>query len=219
MTAYSPMEARMTDEVAKPELRWHEIDIMAEEPMTAGDMAWYAVKVVPREEIKAAYELKRDGWDVFCPYLTRWVRKSRYTKSRTEKPFALIPRYVFIGHHADMPVPWFDVCAVDNVIGPLGNNGQPSVIRWAQIQPLMDDVGRGRWRAPNRDKRMTDRFLKIGDLVPAKALRLPIDGERELEVTSVRGVKAMLSGLGLLGLDVIEVDMRNIDASKMRSAG
>ena len=83
------------------------------------------------------------------------------------------------------------------------------------MQALMDDVARGRWRAPNRDKRKIDQFLKVGDLVPARALRLPIESERELEVTGVNGVTAILRGLGLLGCDVISVDMRNIDRDKM----
>lgn len=211
----SRQETTMQHADDKPILRRHELDIMAEEPMSAGALSWYAVRVAGREEVKIRYDLVRDGWTVFCPWRTLWVRPSRYTKKRVEKPFALIPRFLFVGFPANEGVPWLDVCSVDGVYGPLGNNGRPSLVRWAQMQALMDDVARGRWRAPNRDKRMIDKFLKVGDLVPSAALRLPVDVGKDLEVTGVRGVTAILSGLGLLGCDVITIDMRNIDRDKM----
>lgn len=199
----------------RPVLRKHELDIMAEAPMTAGSLTWYALRVAAQRELGARDGLAERGWNAYCPVRTRWVRKGRgrSVRDRVEREYALLPRYVLVGF--DEPPPWYEVCAVDHVHGPLGNSGRPSIISAAEVQRIMDREARGEWRAKNRDKRMIDRFLRVGDIVPAKALRLPVYGERDLEVTGVRGVTAILSGLGLLGCEVISVDMRKIDREKL----
>ncbi len=209
-------ETPMAPKPAKPDLRRHELDAMSDDGLTAFGRTWYALEVDPQRELVVRYDIRQAGFEAWCPIRTRWIRKNRYTKTRFEKPFPQLPRYVFVGFEPDQPVPWFDICAIDHVHGPLGNHGRPSEVRTMQLQAMMQDQLLGKWRAENRERGMMSQFLRIGDIIPTGALKLPIeDVDRDLQVTDIRGRTAVLDGLGLLGATVIQVDVNSIDFTKV----
>lgn len=180
-----------------------------ENPRTAEGLEWYALSVASQRERAVFHELDDIGVVPFCPMMTRNVRVSPFSKRREERQFPKIPGYVFVGFQG--PEDWWLVKDVDRVRGRVGFDGQPSVIPCAQIQSLMDREAAGEWRAPKTLDRKTARFLQVGDIVTASSLRLPAVGGESLEVVRVRGHKALLEGLGILGAQVIEVDMRRLD--------
>lgn len=199
----------------KPDLRKHELDALVERELSADGMTWFVLEVDAQHELRARYDLRQRGWDAFCMVRTGWVKPHRYAKRKIEKPFPKVPRYVFIGFPAESAVPWYEVCAVDHVRGPLGNHGRPSQVRPADVQRLMNLQMRGEWKAANHHAGKIDRFLKIGDIIPAGALKIPTLSGTEGTVKEMRGRKAFLQGLGLLGCDVVEVDVNSIDFGKL----
>lgn len=182
---------------------------MVDNPTTAAGLEWYALMVSSQREFAAAHGLEEAGVAVFCPTRTRWVRIRRPGRDRVERQFPLMPGYVFIG--MDDPSQWAEARCVTHVRGRVGFDGVPSVIPTPQIQRLMDREASGEWRAPNRDRRAIGRFLSIGDIVTAESIKLPAAKGHSLEVEAVRGHKAILKGLGILGAQVIEVDMRRLE--------
>lgn len=54
---------------------------------------WYVCHTKPRQEVLAQARLEDQGYEVYLPQLTRWVRHSRgWQQSRS----ALFPRYAFV---------------------------------------------------------------------------------------------------------------------------
>lgn len=202
------------------DLRPHEHDAMNAPPVQALDLYWYALRVDTGREMRVWHEMVNDhGYDAFCPVLTRWVRKgrSRNVKDRIEKPFALLPGYLFAGFPDPSRVPFYDIQALNDVRGFLGQDGSPKQIPARQVQLLADRFAAGEWRAEQRYAAKERQFLKVGDIIPASALKLPVKTEGNLTVTKVRGPKAILAGLGILGCDTIELDMRTFDAGRLKA--
>ncbi len=58
---------------------------------------WYVCYTKPRQEVQAQQRLEEQGYEVYLPQLSRWVRHARgWQRSRS----ALFPRYAFVrpGH-------------------------------------------------------------------------------------------------------------------------
>jgi len=58
-----------------------------------GDTHWYVVQTLPNGEAKAALNLRRQGFEVYCP---RYVRQRRHARKVDAVVKPLFPRYLFV---------------------------------------------------------------------------------------------------------------------------
>lgn len=90
----------------------------------SGDEAqWYALRVLPQKEFLVAYLLRKQGVRTFVPTETRFRRRTRYVRSKTEFAHPVIPGCVFAGF--DGSPAWFNVLKNRAIIGPEGMDGHP----------------------------------------------------------------------------------------------
>ena len=66
---------------------------------------WYLLQTKPNAQVKASENLKRQGFDVFCPLILKTAKKTNKFFSRT---IPLFPGYLFMGS-LTQPVPWNSV--------------------------------------------------------------------------------------------------------------
>jgi len=57
-------------------------------------MKWFAIYTHPQAESKAAFHLKRQGFEVYLP---RFLKKRRHARRVDWVPSPLFPRYLFVG--------------------------------------------------------------------------------------------------------------------------
>lgn len=180
--------------------------------LTTEDLTWYAIAVEPQREITVDDDLRGRGFESYCPRRVIWVRKarSRNIKDRVRREYPLIGRYVFVGFLADPP--WLRVCDLDHVVGPVGFDGEPSRIRPAQIQSLMDRESRGVWREEEWARALRrGEAIQIGTRVRVQSKRDPEQlTEQVFEIEGVSGSQALLRGLGLLGASVVKVPLERL---------
>src|SRR5690554_3496430 len=154
---------------------------------------WYALDVLRQKEYLAGHILQRMGCQTFIPTETKFRRKNRYAKKKTEIAFAALPGVVFAGFSG--PPNWYDVMRLSVVTGVLSLDGKPRRIRtdtkeWVAYRSSQLDghmvvervkslyrgqeidrsqksifvQGRGILRAPKEQKHMRSKLeFKIGD--------------------------------------------------------
>jgi transcription elongation factor/antiterminator RfaH len=62
-------------------------------PAAAACERWYVVRTLPRAEERAAFNLNKQGYHIFCPRLWRTIRHARTTRTLL---WPLFPSYLFV---------------------------------------------------------------------------------------------------------------------------
>lgn len=187
---------------------------LIENPTTAAGLAWFALSVTAQHEKAIFWEIQDMGFEAFCPVRTKFVRVSPKAKRKQERQFPLLPRYVFTGfeRHANDPSRFdasalFEVCGIDHVQGVLGID-RPMTIPEHEMQRLMDRQAKGLDRDPEwqRNLQLEPVSYRAGDRV-----RVDLPGQDgEFVIESLDRRKAILRGLGLLGVPVL-VDLTRLE--------
>jgi transcription antitermination factor NusG len=205
-TADMSQEDAMTDATTPDEAGEARKPKLVENPTEAAGLLWFALAVTAQHEKAIFWEIRDIGFEAFCPVRTKYVRVSSKPKRRVERQYPLLPRYLFVGF--DGAPALFDVCTLDHVKGVLGVDG-PLAIPTAEIQRLMDRQAKGEWRAPEwqRNMQIGEVHYRAGDRV-----RVDLPGQDgEFVIESMHRRKAILRGLGLLGAQVVKVDVRRLE--------
>jgi transcription antitermination factor NusG len=84
---------------------------------------WYALDVVRQKEYLAGYILNRMGYPTFIPTETRWRKKNRYAKSKSEIAFAAVPGTIFV--QLPLMPPWPRILDLSPVAGVLSIGDVP----------------------------------------------------------------------------------------------
>ncbi len=87
------------------------------------DPHWYALRVVPQKEYVVAYLLRRQGVRTMVPTETRWRRRTRYQKSKTEFANPEISGCVYAGFDGEPA--WYHLMRNSLILGVEGMGGVP----------------------------------------------------------------------------------------------
>jgi transcription antitermination factor NusG len=93
----------------------------------AEELEWYALEVVRQKEYVAGFLLKRRfGCETFIPTETRWRRRNRYARGKSEIAYAAIPGVIFAGFPG--PPAWFHLMALPHITGVLSIGDRPAKV-------------------------------------------------------------------------------------------
>jgi transcriptional antiterminator NusG len=98
------------------------------------DKHWYVIRTNVKCEEKASENIRKAGYDVYCPR-RRVEVKNRRTHTYTTRESALMPRYVFVGLPQD-DRSIFNVRGCDGVECILGVNGRPVRISADHVEAI-----------------------------------------------------------------------------------
>ena len=98
----------------------------------AGELDWYALEVVRQKEYVAGFLLKRQlGCETFIPTETRWRRRNRYARGKSEIAYAAIPGVIFAGFPG--PPAWFHLMRLPYITGVLSIGERPATVDGKQL--------------------------------------------------------------------------------------
>lgn len=181
-------------------------------PSLIADLTWYALKVPPNKEFAAQDILERRNIATFCPFESRWRRKSQYTKEKVLKHFPIMPRYVFAGFDLDEKeheqVSWYHVFQIPLITSVVGVNDAPAKLR--TMADFITKFSNG-LRRPNEEKLMrSNREYKIGDLAIIAEGAL---AGRSVVVENIEGKHAYFR-MEMFGADMLlNVPIGNLEAA------
>lgn len=93
---------------------------------------WYAVQTQPRRELRAAEELRRQGYDVFVP---AYRKRRSHARRITTVPTALFPGYLFVSLVPSQP--WRAINGTVGVVRIVGSGDAPAPIATDVVEGLM----------------------------------------------------------------------------------
>lgn len=97
--------------------------------MLARSDAWYVLRTAPLKEHLAEHVLRSQGFNAFAPVEMRSCRVSRRARRRVDRPFSILPRYIFVGFRHGERIPWHRIDRLKVTSGVLGYQ-----------QPIKDDA-------------------------------------------------------------------------------
>ena len=98
----------------------------------AEELDWYALEVVRQKEYVAGFLLKRQfGCETFIPTETRWRRRNRYSRRKSEVAYAAIPGVIFAGFPG--PPAWFHLMRLPHITGVLSIGDRPATVDGKQL--------------------------------------------------------------------------------------
>jgi transcriptional antiterminator RfaH len=92
-------------------------------------MTWYCAYTSVRHEYRASTALREQGFTVYVPSETHWVRHAR-KKSKADRP--IFPRYIFV----ETDGAFYDIRNTDGVESILGFCGEPQPIPFEWIAEM-----------------------------------------------------------------------------------
>lgn len=135
-------------------------------------MKWFAVYTRPQKEAQTAREARTEGFEVFWPHTTGWVKSGCTGKSRLLKR-SWLPRYLFVR------------CTMDDIWEIRNLNGVSDVVRCAGGDPWpIDDASIVRIQAradptgeiyKRRTRRLKPRY-RVGDVIRITDEKSPLFG-------------------------------------------
>ena len=173
---------------------------------------WYAFVCdsTPANQIRAADEVRRSAYKVFCPIRTEWRSSNKFEKTKRkkeEKIYAVFPGYIFIRMPRNHLSPFFR-SKPDAIYSVLANDGEPIVCSDEMIRKEADRYGEQ--HAPAHYRYMqTNHEFEAGDTVKLDRLGIHV----RIEEISGNRVKAVGDFLG--GKDI----PFNCDAWDLRKLG
>lgn len=96
--------------------------------------SWFAVQVQPRREQTASSHLVQQGFQVFCPVMSRTVRHARQFR---ERQLPVFPGYVFVSFDPSTS-PWRRINGTRGVIGLVTMGSSPAKLPDAAVQSLFE---------------------------------------------------------------------------------
>ena len=190
-------------ETAKPRL--DELLAMADA------LHWYALQVPPQKEFVAQVILERYGLPTYVPTRHEWRRRSKFSKEKELRSYAVAPRYVFAGFRPGLPL-WFDLFNLPVISAVVGISGTPVQIPAPAMRALLRSTGSG-LNSPAAHRFMhTHHEFAEGDLV--EVIDGPFAGQT-VPVKSIAGNKAKVA-LALFGglVDELEVPLEILVAAE-----
>ncbi len=98
----------------------------------AEELNWYALEVIRQKEYVAGFLLKRGfACETFIPTTTRWRRRSRYARAKTELAYAAIPGVIFAGFAG--PPAWYHLMRLQHITGVLSIGERPATINAKEL--------------------------------------------------------------------------------------
>lgn len=147
---------------------------------------WYALRTPANKEFIAQEILTQKGLVTYCPTDKRWRRRNRYQKQKELIGYALLPRTVFVGFPAGIPL-WFDLFRLTCISSVVGINGEPRRLDSGGMMNLIGKFANGIQRPKEEQHMLTGREFKAGDLV--RIVDGPFDGMM-VPVHEIRGREA-----------------------------
>ncbi len=96
------------------------------------ELQWYALEVMRQKEYVAGFLLKRgSACEIFIPTETRWRRRSRYARAKTEFAYAAIPGVIFAGFAG--PPAWYHLMRLPHITGVLSIGERPATINAKEL--------------------------------------------------------------------------------------
>jgi transcription antitermination factor NusG len=164
---------------------------------TLGELHWYLARVPSGKEFVAERILDDAGVIVFVPIETRFRRKNRYRKVKTEIKLPLVPGYVLVGF-VPGELRWGKLFRFRLIHGVVGRDGRPSRLPSHEVTRLLTRHTAGEFLAPKAQQWMqTYREFSVGDRV--EVLDGPFEGH-VFDVTKITGQNAKMV-IDLLGTE------------------
>lgn len=101
-----------------------------------GRAMWFAFRVPPQKELRAAKILRDKGFRAVVPVARKWRRKNRFQKCRTIQQYPLMYGYVLMRFEG--AVPWFELFSLSFIQGVVGFDGKPGVLDTQQVEDMLD---------------------------------------------------------------------------------
>jgi transcription antitermination factor NusG len=175
-------------------------------PLPVADLRWYAVRVAPQCEAKAAHDLRAAGVTVFAPTCRAWRKRRRGRLvarwRHIERP--LLVGYILVG--VQRPGDWLHIRAAEGYGYTVSQDGEPIRIPESEIVNLQIRVISGEFDEDKRPRKRRNPYRR-GDLVTvsvagmtaARAVVIGGTGEHiiaELVASGLR-VRAPVDSVGL----------------------
>lgn len=179
--------------------------------------AWFVVVVPPQKELAAERILGKEGFATFVPVRREYRYANKIARAqgrKTERRFALMPRYLFLGMGAGTPG-WDRVVCYRLVQGIIGHEGRPLEVPHDTChgQPGLRDLmwrhNAGDFNAPGYQRYMeTHREFGPGDDV------LAIDENLKGKVIEIIEDRARVELPFFGAYRVVEVGLANLRAAE-----
>ena len=152
--------------------------------------------------------LRRAGFEVFLPVKKVLRQKNRFTHEKHLASQPLLVDWLFVGWPAD-EMRWYDLMALDVVVGVMGTGGRPALIPQSRVMQLMRQWGGGLLSPVCHQYVKQRREFAAGDI--ARVIDGPLEGV-QVRIIDVGGptVKAMVDILG--GEVIAEIRSDVLDA-------
>lgn len=127
-------------------------------PIEVGDLRWYAVRVAPRCEARAAADLRAAGVVVFAPTTRHWRKRRRGRLvarwHHVERP--LLVGYVLVG--VRRPSDWLHIRTAEGYAYTVSQDNEPLVIPTRDVVKLQERVVCGEFDEDHRPRRRRNPF-------------------------------------------------------------
>ncbi|WP_185982666.1 transcription termination/antitermination protein NusG [Aureimonas mangrovi] len=135
-------EAKRRPSRSRLHLRPRKDHTLAELLKLAEGLEWYGLLVTAQKEFAAQVILERYGLATYVPCRHEWRRRSKYSKAKEVKTYAVAPRYIFAGFKPGTPL-WFDLFNLPLIHAAVGINGTPKPVPTVAMAQLLRKTGGG----------------------------------------------------------------------------